>query len=129
MRVRLHRSRAAGVQAPHWAQVIGRTASRDKIAGINSRLAHLLVTRFGARQGALLVGRALPLGIGAGIGAAGNGGRPHRDRERTSRIRPGAGEVRAAVVDAKPYGVVRSVYCRRRHHGDDGTDAARLVPS
>jgi len=30
------------------------------------------VTRFGARQGALLVGRALPLGIGAGIGAAGN---------------------------------------------------------
>jgi hypothetical protein len=58
--------------APHWAQVIGRTTSRDKVAGINGRLAHLLVTRFGARQGALLVGRALPLGIGAGIGAAGN---------------------------------------------------------
>jgi hypothetical protein len=62
---------AAG-HAPHWAQVIGRTTSRDKIAGINGRLAHLLVTRFGARQGVLLVGRALPLGIGAGIGAAGN---------------------------------------------------------
>jgi hypothetical protein len=62
---------AAG-HAPHWAQVIGRTTSRDKVAGINGRLAHLLVTRFGARQGALLVGRALPLGIGAGIGAAGN---------------------------------------------------------
>jgi len=57
---------------PHWAQVIGRTTSREKIAGINSRLAHLLLTRFGARQGALLVGRALPLGIGAGIGAVGN---------------------------------------------------------
>jgi hypothetical protein len=56
----------------HWAQVISRTTSRDKIAGVNSRLAHLLLTRFGARQGALLVGRALPLGIGAGIGAAGN---------------------------------------------------------
>jgi hypothetical protein len=62
---------AAG-HAPHWAQVIGRTASRDKIAGVNGRLSHLLVTRFGARQGALLVGRALPLGIGAGIGAVGN---------------------------------------------------------
>lgn len=59
-------------EAPHWAQVIGRTGSRDKIAGINSRLAHLLVARFGARQGALIVGRALPLGIGAGIGAVGN---------------------------------------------------------
>lgn len=62
---------AAG-HAPHWAQVIGRTTSRDKIAGVNARLAHLLLTRFGARQGALLVGRALPLGIGAGIGAVGN---------------------------------------------------------
>jgi hypothetical protein len=63
----------AGAQgAPHWAQVIGRTTSREKIAGINGRLAHLLVTRFGARQGALLLGRALPLGIGAGVGAAGN---------------------------------------------------------
>lgn len=61
-----------GAQSAHWAQVIGRSASRDKIAGINSRLAHLLVTRFGARQGALLLGRALPLGIGAGIGAVGN---------------------------------------------------------
>jgi hypothetical protein len=60
------------MEAPHWAQVIGRTTSRDKVAGINSRLAHLLVTRFGARQGALLLGRALPLGIGAGSGAAGN---------------------------------------------------------
>ncbi|MCU1657586.1 MAG: hypothetical protein JWO57_2242 [Pseudonocardiales bacterium] len=61
-----------GAEAPHWAQVIGRTTSRDRVAGINSRLGHLLVTRFGARQGALLLGRALPLGIGAGIGAAGN---------------------------------------------------------
>jgi hypothetical protein len=62
---------AAG-ESPHWAQVIGRSTSREKIAGINGRLVHLLVTRFGARQGALAVGRALPLGIGAGIGAAGN---------------------------------------------------------
>ena len=62
----------AAASAPHWAQVIGRTTSREKVAGINVRLAHLLLTRFGARQGALLLGRALPLGIGAGIGAAGN---------------------------------------------------------
>ena len=60
------------LEAPHWAQVLGRSASRDKVAGINSRLAQLLVTRFGARQGALLIGRAIPLGIGAGIGAVGN---------------------------------------------------------
>lgn len=56
----------------HWAKVINRPDSKSKIAGINSRLAHLMLTRFGARQGALLAGRALPLGIGAGIGAVGN---------------------------------------------------------
>lgn len=56
----------------HWAQVLNRPEAKGKMAGINSRLGHLLLTRFGARQGALLVGRALPLGIGAGIGAAGN---------------------------------------------------------
>jgi hypothetical protein len=56
----------------HWAQVLGRGTSKEKIAGINGRLGHLLLTRFGARQGALLFGRALPLGIGAGVGAAGN---------------------------------------------------------
>jgi hypothetical protein len=50
----------------------GRSASKEKIAGINARLTRLLVGRFGARQGALLLGRALPLGIGAGVGAVGN---------------------------------------------------------
>jgi hypothetical protein len=62
---------AAG-EGPHWAQVIGRSSSREKIGGINGRLSHLLLTRFASRQGALFVGRALPLGIGAGIGAVGN---------------------------------------------------------
>jgi hypothetical protein len=62
---------AAG-NAPHWAQVIGRSTSREKITGINGHLSRMLLTRFGARQGALVFGRALPLGIGAGIGAAGN---------------------------------------------------------
>jgi hypothetical protein len=56
----------------HWAQALGRNITRDRAGGVNTRLAHLLVTRFGARQGALLFGRAVPLGIGAAIGAAGN---------------------------------------------------------
>lgn len=63
----------SGEQA-HWAKVLGRGASKEKIAGINGRLGRMLLTRFGAKQGALLFGRALPLGIGAGIGAAGNAG-------------------------------------------------------
>jgi hypothetical protein len=61
-----------GVEDRHWAKVLTRGTSKDKIAGVNSHLGRLLLGRFGARQGALLVGRALPLGIGAAIGAGGN---------------------------------------------------------
>jgi hypothetical protein len=56
----------------HWAQIIGRRGTKENLGGINGRLGHLMLTRFGARQGALLLGRAAPLGIGAGIGALGN---------------------------------------------------------
>jgi len=58
----------------HWAQIITRTTARDteKIKGINAKLGALMLTRFGARQGALLAGRALPFGVGAGVGALGN---------------------------------------------------------
>lgn len=56
----------------HWAQLLARGTSKDKVAGLNGHLGRLLLTRFGARQGALLFGRALPLGIGAGVGAVGN---------------------------------------------------------
>jgi hypothetical protein len=94
---------AAGVESAHWAQVITRTASRDKVAGINGRLAHLLVTRFGARQGALFLGRALPLGLGAGIGAVGNVALA-RTAIASARKAFGPAPKRFAprVVDAKP---------------------------
>jgi hypothetical protein len=62
----------AGVADRHWAKVLTRGTSKDKVAGVNAHLGRMLIGRFGARQGALLVGRALPLGIGAAIGAGGN---------------------------------------------------------
>jgi hypothetical protein len=62
---------AAAKQA-HWAQVLSRPSSRDTVRAVNTRLARMMLTRVGTRQGALLVGRAVPLGIGAGIGAVGN---------------------------------------------------------
>jgi hypothetical protein len=62
----------AGAGERHWAKVLTRNSSKDKIAGINSHLGRMLISRFGARQSALLFGRALPLGIGAVVGAGGN---------------------------------------------------------
>jgi hypothetical protein len=63
---------AAVVGETHWAQVLARSTPREKIASINGYLAKLLLRRLGPRQGALLFGRALPLGVGAAIGAGGN---------------------------------------------------------
>jgi hypothetical protein len=60
------------MEAKHWAHVLGRSTSRDAVREINAQLGRHLVGRFGARQGALMVGRALPFGVGAGIGAVGN---------------------------------------------------------
>jgi hypothetical protein len=62
----------AELDVRHWARVLGHTTSKDTVQAINARLAHLFVTRFGARQGALMAGRALPFGVGAGVGALGN---------------------------------------------------------
>ncbi|WP_375475645.1 hypothetical protein [uncultured Jatrophihabitans sp.] len=57
-----------------WAHVLGKRAApdKDKITSLNGYLGRLLLRRMGTRQSALLVGRALPLGIGAAIGAGGN---------------------------------------------------------
>jgi hypothetical protein len=63
---------AAASSEAHWADVLSRSTPKDRITGINSHLGRLLVRRIGTRQGALLFGRALPLGIGAAIGAGGN---------------------------------------------------------
>lgn len=62
----------AAARGAHWAEVLARSTSHEKIAGINHHLARLLLSRLGTRQGALLFGRALPLGIGAAVGAGGN---------------------------------------------------------
>lgn len=62
----------AEIDAGRLAEVLGKSGSKEAVRAINTRLGHLFVTKFGTRQGALLVGRALPFGVGAGVGAAGN---------------------------------------------------------
>ena len=62
----------AAIADKHWAHVLSRATPRDKVTVINGYLARRMVRRLGTRQGALLVGRALPLGIGAAVGAGGN---------------------------------------------------------
>jgi hypothetical protein len=55
-----------------WSHVISRSNSKDAARSINTSLTQQYLARFGIRQGALMVGRALPMGIGAAVGVVGN---------------------------------------------------------
>lgn len=92
------------VPAKHWARVIGHTNSKE-IKGFNAQITQLLLARFGARQSALILGRALPFGIGAGVGAAGNAALG-RGVVRSAHRAFGPPPVRfpAHVVDVPPAG-------------------------
>ena len=65
-------ARGAKRSRAKWAQVLSQHASEESVRRANRRLAKHFLPRFGLQQGALLIGRAIPMGIGAGIGAAGN---------------------------------------------------------
>lgn len=95
----------AAAQSPHWAQVLARKGPRDRVKGVNSHVGHLLLGRFGARQSALLLGRALPMGIGAGVGAAGNAALA-RAAVRAARraFGPAPATFPPRVVDVPPVG-------------------------
>lgn len=62
----------AGKTGPHLArQIIGKIPM-SSINKINKVLGPRFVTKFGTKQGTLVLGRELPFGLGAAIGAGGN---------------------------------------------------------
>jgi hypothetical protein len=71
-------SRLVGAVAPrtgaHWARaIITRTPMRT-INSVNNVLGRNVVTKYGTKQGIIVLGKQLPLGLGAVIGASGNAG-------------------------------------------------------
>ncbi len=87
----------ADIESKHWARVLGRSSNKDTAKFLDSRVTRLFIARFGARQGALVAGRALPFGIGAGVGAAGQRrARAQRDPLGAARLRAAAGPVPGA---------------------------------
>ncbi len=62
----------AAAAGSRWGMVLAHRVPEETIHRVNRTLGKHFAKHFGARQGALVFARALPLGIGAGIGAAGN---------------------------------------------------------
>lgn len=62
----------AGRTGPYWAKSIANGVPMSTINSVNKVLGPRFVTRFGTKQGVFVLGRDLPFGIGAAIGAGGN---------------------------------------------------------
>jgi hypothetical protein len=62
---------AVGGVVGGWGKVLAQRGP-ETMNVLNGKLFKKLGAHFGARQGVLVLGRAAPMGIGAGIGAAGN---------------------------------------------------------
>ncbi len=67
---------ATGSAAPrtaYWGEVVTKTLPRAAVGPAVDRLKSVFIRTFAARAGASWVGKALPFGIGAVVGGAGNG--------------------------------------------------------
>jgi hypothetical protein len=62
----------AGRTGPHWARKIVAGIPISTLRQINKVLGKNFVTKYGTKQGVLVLGKAVPFGIGAVIGGAGN---------------------------------------------------------
>lgn len=56
----------------HWGRLLVQGIPREQVLKVNRILGRNFVTMYGTKQGILVLGRALPFGIGAAIGASGN---------------------------------------------------------
>ena len=63
---------AAPARAAFWGEMVTKSLPKSAVGGVSKRLRAYFVKRFAAREGASIVGRAIPFGIGAVIGGAGN---------------------------------------------------------
>lgn len=65
-------NKAVGRIGPHWAKQIISAIPMSTINRINAVLGPRFVTKYGTKQGVLVLGKQLPRGIGAALGGAGN---------------------------------------------------------
>lgn len=64
--------KAAGRTAPYWGEAVVRAIPMSSILRINRVLGRNFVTKWGTRQGVIVLGRVVPFGIGALIGGSAN---------------------------------------------------------
>lgn len=61
-------TQVAGRTGMHWGTAVVKTMPMSTIRAANSVLGRNVITKYGTKQGIIVLGRALPFGIGAAIG-------------------------------------------------------------
>lgn len=61
-----------GTRSAYWGELVTKTMPRAAVGPLVDRLKRTFVRQFAARGGASIIGKAIPFGIGAAIGGAGN---------------------------------------------------------
>jgi hypothetical protein len=62
----------APARSAFWGEMVTKSLPKSAMGNIGKRVRRYFLRRFAAREGASVVGRAIPFGIGALIGGAGN---------------------------------------------------------
>lgn len=62
-----------GRSVPYWGRAIVNSIPMSAISKANKVLGPRFITKYGTKQGVLVLGKQMPMLIGVGIGAAGNG--------------------------------------------------------
>lgn len=62
-----------GRTAPYWGKAIVNRIPNSTIKAVNKLLGPRFITKYGTKQGILVLGKQIPMFIGVGVGAVGNG--------------------------------------------------------
>ncbi|MDO8147511.1 hypothetical protein Q6350_03615 [Isoptericola sp. b515] len=65
-------NKVAGKVGGHWGKKVVEGVPLQALKNVNKVLGHNFVTKYGTKQGILVLGKSVPFGIGAAIGAGGN---------------------------------------------------------
>ncbi|WP_062377037.1 hypothetical protein [Demequina pelophila] len=65
-------ARASERIGKHWGRQIAQSVPLELIKELNKVLGRHFVTRYGTKQGIVVIGRLAPFGVGAAVGGAGN---------------------------------------------------------
>lgn len=117
----------AGTRSAYWGELVTKTLPRAAVGPLLDRLKSSFIHHFARRGGASLIGKALPFGVGAAIGGAGNHILGRRVVVASRKAFGAAPAVLPADLEPLP-GAQRLEHAAMRGVKRIGSSVARVIP-